>query len=309
MSPTPQPISGRTWLDILGLSLLWGCAFLFFKVLSASWPPLTVVTGRVGLAAVALLMFMRFRRLPITRDPGIWAQFGLLGLLNNVIPFSMVAAGIRYIPTGLAAIMNTATPIFTVIAAHFLTQNEKLSLKTALGVGLALAGVLVAMRPGAALSQSADASLPGELLYLGAAVSFALAAVFARRFRDLPPLTVATGQLTASTLIVAPLSFFVDRPWDLGWPSAQTWASLLGISLLSSALAYVLFFRIVASAGAAASQLVTFIIPLVAIAIGAIVLEEQLAPEHYIGMVVVAAGLVVIHRSRAIEKSSAPSPT
>jgi drug/metabolite transporter (DMT)-like permease len=288
-------LGGRQWLDILALGVLWGCSYLFFKVLSATLPAFTIVMGRVGLAAVFLILVLAATRQRLPRTPTLWGQLAILGLINNVIPFSLSASGIRHIPSGLGAILNIATPVFTVVMAHLLTRDEKLTRRAVVGIVVAATGVMILVGP-AALGQTGRASLAGQLMILAASLSFAVAAVYGRRLRAHPPLTVATGQLIASAVIVSPLALVFDRPWTLPAPSAEVWGALLGISVLSSGLAYILFFRILAAAGAGASQLVTFIIPIVAVVLGWLVLGEQLPLRAYVGMVTIALGLLVIER-------------
>ena len=283
----------REWALLLVLSALWGGSFFFFKVLVAEVPPFTVVLGRVGIAAVALNLFLLLKRDRMPRDIGLWGGFLILGLLNNVIPFSLIVFGETRISSGLASILNAATPVFTVLAAHACTANEKLNWNKAAGVLCGFAGVAVLIGP-AAFGDSGQADLVGEACCLLAALSYAFAGIFGRRFRNVAPVKVATGQITASTLILIPLSLVVDRPWSLAPPSPGAWAAFFGIALLCTALAYLIYFRILAAAGATNLLLVTFLLPISALLLGALFLHEHVTTDALAGMVLIGVGLAAI---------------
>jgi drug/metabolite transporter (DMT)-like permease len=282
------------WGLLLGLSVLWGGSFFFNQVALAELPPLTLVLGRVMLAAAILWGVMRLRGLAMPRDRAIWRAFFAMGLLNNAIPFSLIVWGQSHIASGVAAIMNASTPLFTVLLAHWLTQDERLTAGRVIGVALGLAGV-AAMMGGAALGGT-GASVAGQAACLAAAVSYALAGIYGRRFRALGvrPLATATGQVTASSLILLPLALLADRPWTLAAPGTATLLALVGVAALSTALAYVVFFRLLASAGATNLLLVTFLIPVTAILLGVMVLGETLLPRHLLGMALIGLGLGAI---------------
>ena len=307
----------KEWALLLILSALWGGSFFFFKVLVAELPPFTVVLGRVGIAAVALNLFLLLRRERMPGDARLWSGFLILGLLNNVIPFSLIVFGETRISSGLASILNATTPVFTVLAAHAFTTSEKLNWNKAAGVLCGFAGVAVLVGP-SAFGEAGPGDLLGEACCLLAALSYAFAGIFGRRFRGVPPIKVATGQITASTLILIPLSLAVDRPWTLALPSATAWAAFLGIALLCTALAYLIYFRILATAGATNLLLVTFLLPISALMLGVLVLHEHVTTEALAGMVLIGCGLAAIdgrlpaalwraaRRNAAV--ASAPSP-
>ncbi len=294
MTTVPQLRMGpKEWGLLLVLSALWGGSFFFFKVLVAEVPPFTVVLGRVGIAAVALNLFLLLRGDRIPRDARLWGGFLILGLLNNVIPFSLIVFGETRISSGLASILNATTPVFTVLAAHACTSNEKLNWNKAAGVLCGFAGVAVLIGP-AAFGEASQADLVGEACCLLAALSYAFAGIFGRRFRGVPPIKVATGQITASTLILIPLSLAVDRPWTLAPPSSEAWAAFIAIALLCTALAYLIYFRILAAAGATNLVLVTFLLPISALLLGALVLHEHVTAKALVGMVLIGLGLAAI---------------
>jgi drug/metabolite transporter (DMT)-like permease len=293
-TPTnPLRMGPTEWTLLLALSALWGGSFFFFKLLVETLPPLTIVLGRVGIAAVALNLYLLVRRDPMPTAPATWGAFLVMGLLNNVVPFTLIVFGETRISSGLASILNATTPVFGVLTAHLLTANEKLTWRRGAGVLFGFAGVAVLIGPDA-LSGLGTQDLAGELCCLAAAFIYGLAGLYGRRFKGIPPLKVATGQITASTLVLLPLAALVDRPWTLPMPDATAWAALIGIALLSTALAYMLYFRILAVAGATNLLLVTFLLPISALLLGWLALGEQLAPGAVPGMIMIGLGLACI---------------
>ena len=282
------------WSLLAMLSVLWGCAFFFIAVAVEALPPLTIVTLRIGLAAVALGLVMRITGIEMPTDRRLWIAFAGMGLLNNVVPFCLIAWGQIYIASGLASILNATTPFCTVIVAHFLTRDEKLTAARLAGVAVAFAGVVIIV--GLEALEGVGADTLAQLAVLGAAVSFAFAAVFGRRFRDMGagPLVTATGQLTVSTAMLVPLFLAVDRPWALPAPGWEAAAAVAGLALLSTALAYILYFRILATAGATNLLLATLLIPATAVLLGVVVLDERPDLQHFAGMALLACGLAVI---------------
>lgn len=294
MTPIAKQMNGQEWAMLVALSVLWGGSFFFVGIAVKELPPVTIVTLRVGLAVIALLLVCRIMGLKLPRDVRVWRAFFGMGVLNNIIPFCLIVWGQTQIASGVASILNATTPLFTVIVAHMLTTDEKISANKLAGIVIGFAGVATMIGP-SALS-GAGSSLWGQLAILGAAISYAFAGIFGRRFKAMgvAPLVTATGQLSASTLMLVPLALVIDQPWTLATPSVITLGALIGIALLSTALAYLLFFRILSSAGATNLALVTFLIPVSAILLGSLVLGETLEPKHFTGMALIAAGLVAI---------------
>lgn len=293
-NPEKAPAMGaREWLLLLALSALWGGSFFFYKVLVAELPPFTVVLGRVALAALVLNLLLLVRRDPMPKSLRLWGAFLIMGLLNNVVPFTLIAWGEMRISSGLASILNAMTPIFTVLAAHVLTNDEKLSMSKAVGVVFGFMGVAVLIGP-AALRGIGGGNVVGEAACLLAALIYGFAGIYGRRFKHVPPLKVATGQITASTLILIPLAALVDRPWTLPDPSADVWAAFAGIALLSTALAYMIYFRILAVAGATNLMLVTFLLPISALLLGVLLLGETVTMQAIGGMALIGVGLAAI---------------
>jgi drug/metabolite transporter (DMT)-like permease len=296
------------WAMLLALSLLWGGSFFFTGVALRELPPLTLVLLRVGLAALILNLALPALGLRMPRDRRTWAAFFGMGLLNNAVPFCLIVWGQTHIASGLAAILNATTPLATVIVAHVLTADERMTGNRLAGVLIGFAGVAVMLGPTA--RAAFEVGLAAQLAGLAAAVSYAFAGVFGRRFRAMgvPPLVTAAGQVTASTLMLLPVTLVVDRPWTLPLPGPATSAAVLGIAALSTALAYVLYFRILATAGATNLLLVTFLIPVSAIVLGFLVLGEELDPRHFAGMALIGAGLAAIDGRLLAMARASPAP-
>jgi drug/metabolite transporter (DMT)-like permease len=290
--PTTRSMSGSDWLLLILLSVVWGGSFFFAKVAVAELPPLTIVLVRVALAAAALHLLVRAIGQRMPGDAMLWRDFLLMGLLNNAIPFSLIFWGQQEIASGLASILNATTPLFTVLVAHRFTADERATPAKLIGVGLGLAGV--ALMIGLDLLSGFGGHLLSELAVLAAALSYAFAGVFGRRFRGRPPLVVAAGQLTGSSILILPLALLVDRPWLGPNPSLGVWAALIGLALLSTALAYVIFFRILARAGATNLLLVTFLIPVSALLLGVAFLAERVSAHQILGMLLIGMGLAAI---------------
>ena len=284
----------REWALLVALSVLWGGSFFFVGVAVAELPTFTIVAFRVLLAASALMLFFRIAGMALPAGAAAWRAFLAMGVLNNVIPFSLIVWGQAHIASGLASILNATTPLFTVVVAHWLTADEKLTGPRATGVAIGFAGVVVMVGPAALQGFGTD--LLAQLACLAAALSYAFAGVYGRRFRalGLAPLQTAFGQVAASSLLLVPIALLVDRPWTLPAPGVATWAAVVALAVVSTALAYGLYFRILARAGATNVLLVTFLVPVSAILLGALVLGERLQARHFAGMALIGVGLAAI---------------
>lgn len=292
--PIQRRMEAREWAMLIVLSVLWGGSFFFVGVAVRALPPVTVVALRVAGAAfiLAAVLYALGLRLPTGRR--LWAAFFGMALLNNAVPFVLLTWGQTAIASGLAAVLNATTPLFGIVVAHFLTADEKLTPTRLGGAVVGFAGVIVMIGP-AALG-GVGGSLAAQFACLGAAASYALAGIYGRRFGRLgvPPLVTATGQVSASSLILVPLALVLETPWRLALPGPETWAALAGLAVLSTALAYILFFRILAAAGATNILLVTFLVPVSAILLGIAFLGERLASGQLAGMALIGAGLALI---------------
>lgn len=297
MTTPPVPnrqMSGIEWALLVILSALWGGSFFFVEIAVRELPPLTIAATRVILATVVLLAVGRLLGVRLTDARRLWGSFLVMGLLNNAIPFTLIVWGQSHIASGVASILNATTPLFTVVVAHLATADEKLTGGRLAGVVIGLGGV--AAMVGLATIQSLGVQVGAQLAVLAAACSYALAGVYGRRFRarGITPMATATGQVMASSILLLPVMLVVDTPWQFAAPSLPTVGALVGLAVLSTATAYILYFRLLASAGATNLLLVTFLIPVTAILLGTLILGETLLPRHLTGMLLIGCGLAAI---------------
>ena len=289
-----RTMTWREWAMLLALSVLWGGSFFFTGIAVQELPPFTIVVLRVGLCGDHPARAPSRSNIRMPTDRKTWSAFFGMGLLNNVVPFCLIVWGQTHIASGLASILNATTPLFSVVVANFLTTDEKMTGNRLGGVIVGFVGVVFLVGP-SALEQS-GANITAQAACLAAAFSYALAGIYGRRFKRMgvAPIATATGQVTASTLMLLPVALLVDQPWTLPLPGPATFAAIGGIAALSTALAYVLYFRILSTAGATNLLLVTFLIPVSAILLGWLVLGERLDHRHLLGMALIGAGLAAI---------------
>ncbi|MBV8662404.1 MAG: DMT family transporter [Hyphomicrobiales bacterium] len=287
-------MTSAEWGLLLLLSLLWGGSFFFIGVAVKQLPPLTIVFVRVSLAAALLWASAPLTGLSAKRIVGNAPELALLGLINNALPFALIVWAQTHLASGLASILNATTPMMTVIVAHMFTTSERLSLPKIVGAACGFVGVAGMIGPDVLFGHAGNAFAEGATL--AAALSYALASVFARRFRErgLAPIEVAAGQVTASCVLLAPLAFALDRPWSLPTPDGATVAAVIALAVLSTAFAYIVYFRILAGAGATNVVLVTLLAPVTSIALGAALLGEQLGVRQFVGLFLIAAGIAFI---------------
>ena len=287
-------ISVRDWSLLFILSLLWGGAFFFVGVAVREIPPLTLVLCRVGIAAVALYTYLKLSNgLPPNIRPLIVPAL-IMGFLNNLVPFSLICWAQTVITSGLASILNATTPIFSMLVAHAILADERMAINKLIGVVAGFAGVAVLI--GGSALKGVDGATLGILACLGAALSYGFASVYGRTFRKMgvTPGAGALGQLIASTLMITPIVLIVDQPWTLPVPGVYTILSTLLLAVVSTALAYLIYFRLLATAGAVNAALVTLLIPPSAIGLGYVFLGEVLEMRHLIGMGLILIGLIAV---------------
>ena len=282
----------KDWAALGLLSLIWGATFLFGRIAIAELPPLTLTLARVAIAAIVLNIVLIFMSTNYRQTQTMWTNFAIMGVLNNIIPFGLIFYGQQEIGAGLASIINAMTPIWTLIIAHLATSDEKMSGQKTLGILFGFAGVGVLI--GLDAFNGFGSSVVAQVAVLGATISYGFAAVFGRRFVGVPPVQTARGQLTMSSLILLPLALFIDQPWTLQAPSTQTILSVLALAIVCTAFAYILYFRILQSAGAVNAALVTFLIPPSAILLGILFLGETLVLREITGIVLIMTGLIII---------------
>ena len=282
------------WLILLVLAVIWGGAFFFIGVAVKHVPPLTYVWLRLTIAAAAMWAYLRFRGETVSLPRQVWGSMLVLALLNNALPFALFGWGQTHIASGLASILNATTPIWGVVVAHLLTHDERMTPRKIVGVLLGFGGVATMIGP--SLLSSLGSAAIAQLACVTASLSYALAAVWARRFRKqgISPLSVTTGQLTAGALMMLPVSLIVDRPWTHAMPPVSALAAITALALLCTAFGYVLYFRLIATSGATNALLVTLLVPPVAILLGGLFLGETLAPQDFAGLALIALGLGAI---------------
>jgi drug/metabolite transporter (DMT)-like permease len=280
------------WLLLILLSLLWGGSFLFHGMSVHELPPLTLVLWRAGLAALTLIPVVYASGLRLPSSLRAWSPFLVMSLLNNVLPFLMIARGQREIASGLASVLGATTPLFAVIFARLFPDGEKLTAHRLAGVLVGILGVAILVGPEALIGNTS--SLLGMMLLLGASAFYGMAAQWGRRFKDTPPLVTSATLLTCSTIVMLPVALIIDQPWQLPAPSASATAAVVALAVLSTAFAYIVYFRIMAVSGPINTTLVALLIPVSAIAFGTVFLNEVLLPRHIAGALVIGLALVIL---------------
>lgn len=293
-APINRQMTPTEWGLLLALATLWGGSYFYNAIAVAAIPPLSVVAFRVSIGGALLYLIVRANGLRLPTDGKTWRAFFVMGLLNNVIPFTLIAWAQTHVASGLAAILNATTPLFAVLLANVLTQDERMTPASISGVLIGFLGVTIMIGPNVLEGFTID--LAADIALLLASVFYAYSPIFARRFgrAGIPPMVAATCQMTAATAMMVPLALIVDMPWTLPVPGLGVWGALFGLAALSTTLAYVIYYRILATAGAVNLMLVTLLIPAMAILLGAIFLGERLSPNHFIGMAGIALGLAAI---------------
>ena len=279
------------WIRIAILSLVWGGSFFFVEVMLEAMPPMTSVLGRLIVGLAGLVGLLKLLGHPLRPLMTQWRSFARIGLINNAIPFSLISFGQTEITGSLASIINASTPIMTAVVAHQLTTDERLSLRKTLGIAFGFGGVLVLFGPAA---MQDGASLLGMAAGLTATICYAFGSVYSKRLKSNPPMLNATGQVLYGTLWMFPVVCLIDQPWSLPMPGIGPWLALMGIGLLSTTLAFFIYFRVLKTAGASNVVLVTFLVPVSASALGIAFLGEVLAIQHILAYLLIALGLAII---------------
>ncbi len=287
-----RSMSASDWGQLLLLGALWGGSFFFARIAVAEIPPLALVLYRVSIAALVLHVWLRLRSISFAPAIARSASFLGLALLNNVIPFSLIFSGQTEIGADLASVLYATTPLWTVLVANLLTADEKLSASKLAGVVLGIGGAATMIGPG--FFSNFGGPTWAKLAVIGAAVSYAFAAVFAKRFRDMKPVVVATGQLTASTIVMMPIVFLFYSPRDIVSANISIWLAVGTLAIVTTAFAFILYFNLIASAGATNASLVTLLVPASAIILSTAFLGERLEPYEFLGLALIVSSLVVV---------------
>jgi drug/metabolite transporter (DMT)-like permease len=288
-------MSPLDWGLLAALSVLWGGAFCLGQIALADLPPFTIILCRVALAAMVLIALTVAIGQPIRCPARTWPAVGALALLNIVLPFTLLLWSQARIGTGLTSVLAATTPLFSVLVTRFMTVDEPMTLARFAGVLTGFAGVAVAIGPG---RTGDDHDLAAGLATLGAALCYAFAAIIGRRLSMMPPLPLASAQLAASTVLLLPIALLLEPPWTVAIPGVRTWAALLALSLLSTALGYVLFFRLLAATGVVNTSLVSFLVPVTALFLSNLVLGEELGWNAVAGSGLILLGLAVLRGRR-----------
>lgn len=287
-----KTMTSRAWAELTLLSVIWGGSFLAVELALVEMGPLTAVAHRVGWAAPLLWLYVRFRGLPVPRAPRVWLAFLVMGVLNNVLPFSLIAWGQQHIESGLAAILNATTAVFGVLLASLVFADERLTPARIAGVTLGFAGVVVVIGPDAL--SGFDLRSAGLLAVVGAALSYSFAAVWARAaLGGLPPQVSAAGMVSAAALVMVPAALLVEGAPDFALMPV-TWAAIAFYALGATVAAYLLYYRVLGMAGSGNLMLTTILIVPVAVLLGAVVLDEALPPTAFAGFGLIAAGMAVL---------------
>lgn len=291
VSSSNLAITPRDWLLLALLSIVWGGSYFFAKVAVEDVGPITVVFGRVVLAAAILAVAMRFRGMPFPRGRAAWEPFVVMGAINSALPYTLIFWGETRISSGLAAILTALVPMFTVIVAQFGTSDERMSPAKGAGIVLGLAGVIVILGDNAG---DLGGSLVAKLAVIAAAVSYAFSGVYGRRLKGTSPVVLAWGQMTAASIMLLPLVLVADRPWATATWHLDAVLSVIALAVFSTALAYMIFFRLLGNIGATNTSLVTFLIPISSLLLGFFFLNETFGWLQALGMLLIGAGMLTI---------------
>jgi drug/metabolite transporter (DMT)-like permease len=285
-------LSPRAWAELMLLSLIWGASFLSIRVALDEIGPLTAVAHRVFWAMLILWGYIWIKGLGVPRKPQIWCAFLMMGLLNNVIPFSLMAWGQLHIESGLTSILNAATAVFGVIIAAMFFADERLTARKILGVSIGFLGVCTAIGLDALLSF--DLRSMSQIAVIMGTVSYACAGVWARKMlRDLPPQVAAAGMVTGASLIMVPLAYAIEGAFDFSL-TMRTWTAVGYYAVIATAVAYLLYYRVLAMAGSGNLMLCTLLVAPIAIVLGAVFLGETLGVQAYAGFTLLALGLIIL---------------
>lgn len=291
--PQPAALTMRplTWALLVLLSLCWGASFFFVGVAVSELPTFTIVVSRVILGAVCLWAVVVANADPVPKTASFWRAITVMAMINCILPFLLIVWGQSQVPSSLAAILIASAPLFGIVLAHFMTADERMNLPQVASVVCGFAGVAILIGPGPLLGLGTD--VLAELAILAGAICYALATIYGRRFtRDgMSPAVIASTQLTIAAALLLPLELVIDRPWTLAMPSTAAIGAVLGLGFVSTAFGFILYFKILAAAGATNLMLVNFLVPVSAIVLGVAILGDTLTASHFAGMALIFAGL------------------
>lgn len=292
-APAAQLTLGTAeWLLIMLHSILWGASFFFGAVAIREVPSLSITGFRAIPASIIVVGVCLSMGLAIPLKASYWGRMFVLGILNNIAPMLLILWAQHQVASGVAAVFNATTPLFVVVIAHFVSADERFTWNKGLGLLVGIAGVSVLV--GTNVTSGATGSVLAKAALLGAAMCYAFAGIFARKTSREAPFVIAAGQLVAALAMALPLALFVDRPFALPMPSAAAIGAVLGIGVFSSAFASLVYFTVIKRAGATNGLLVTLLLPITPIVLGALFLGEHLAAREFIGAAIIALALVIL---------------
>jgi drug/metabolite transporter (DMT)-like permease len=285
-------MSASDWALLIILSVLWGGSYFFVELAVEEIPPLTLALFRCAVAAAVLLIYVRANGFALPADADTWRGLGVLSVMNTVLPFTLIFWSQTYITSSLAGILNATAPLFSVVLAHLATADDRLTPGRAVGVTVGFIGAVTIIGPNAL--RDFGVNVLAQLALIGSAFCYAASGVYGRRYKALPPSVVAASIMMLGTIMLLPLALLYDRPWQLPWPSGTALGAAVGLAVLSTALAFLIYFRVLSRAGAVNFQLVAFLIPVSAILLGVGFLGETIEMRHLAGMALIALGLAAI---------------
>ncbi len=284
----------KHFLLLLLLAALWGPSFLFIKIAVETIPPITLVLGRIGIAAILLWLFLRFSGGKLPTSGRVWGLLAVMALVQNAVPFVLFSWSEQYIDSALASILNGATPLFTIFLAHFYIQDDRLSVMKLVGALIGFGGLVVLVIP--SFLDGVQATTLGVLAMTLAASLYGIALVYSRKYlRGLPPLVAPAGQMILATLFLLPAALIVERPFQLPMPSIPALLSVLELGVLGTAVAFIVYYRLIAEVSASHVSMVTYIIPIIGVILGVVILKEQLSWHSYVGCGLILFGVAIVN--------------
>lgn len=288
---TPRSRNAANLALLLLLATLWGAAYTFIKIAVETIPPITLIAARTLIAGALLLAIMRLRGIAMPRDPVVWKRFMIQACLNSVIPFTLIAYAERHVGAGLATILGSNAPIFAFLLALLFVRHERPTLRQSFGVAAGLAGICLVVGVDAFNGLGQD--VLAQLALVLSAVTFGAAALFGRNFNGLDAMVPAAGSMICGAIILMPLSLIIDRPWTLT-PSSASIAALLALAVFSTAIAFVVYFRLIQTLGSVGATAQAYLRVPFGVALGVVFLGETLSPTVWIGLVCVIVGIAAM---------------
>ncbi|OEC97719.1 MULTISPECIES: EamA family transporter [unclassified Rhizobium] len=290
MTP-PRPNLTTELLLLLALATCWGASYTFIRIGVATIPPITLIAARTLIAGLVLLVIIRWRGLNLPRDAATWKRFLIQSCLNSAIPFTLIAWAEQTVDAGLATILNSTTPIFTFLIAAFVLRSEPLTGRKLFGVIAGMAGICLII--GLDALHGMGRQLLPQLAVVAASICYACAALFGRNFKGLDPMMPAAGSLLCGAALLIPASLIVEHPWQIA-PSTASILALLGLSVVSTALAFSIYFRLIQTLGSVGTTAQAYLRVPIGVTIGVVFLGEPLSPTAAIGLVCVVAGVMAM---------------